>query len=115
VSKGFHTEVGSKVDQSSFRGRRTAKTVAFVAAATVIAIASFWVVSNQRRAAACARWRVDYESAVEETSRAIESGSKNASGSAFERLYRLDEARPGGCGLPVDPNLRLRCLRCGHE
>ena len=115
MSKAFHTELGSEVDQSSFPGHRGTKTIVFVAAAAVIAIASFWVVSNQRRAAACARWRVDFESAVQETSRAIKNGNENASGPAFERLYRLDEARPGGCGLPVDPDLRLRCLRCGHE
>jgi hypothetical protein len=95
--------------------RRGPTTVAIVAGAALIVIALIWVVGDQRRASACARWQTDYEAAVKETSEAIKGGDEGKSGFAFKRLYRLDDARPGGCALPVDPNLRLRCLRCGHE
>ena len=94
--------------------QRGAATIAIIAGVVIITVALIWTVADQRRASACDRWRVDYKSAFEDTSQAIDSGGAKATGPAFERLYRLDAARPDGCPLPVDPNLREPCPTCGH-
>jgi hypothetical protein len=95
--------------------QRGAATIAIIAGVVIITVALIWTVADQRRASACAQWRVDYTSAFEDTSQAIKNGDTDESGPAFERLYRLDRARPDDCPLPVDSDLRRRCLRCGHQ
>jgi hypothetical protein len=95
--------------------QRRATTIAIIAGAVIVAVALTWTVVDERHASACTRWRVDYKSAFEDTSQAIDSGDTDATGPTFERLYRLDRARPDGCPLPVDSNLREPCLRCGHQ